>query len=70
MKGDYTRESVTEVNFTSLGHRFRMTYSDAEYLDVADYHITAISVGAKALLDDDEAFEQIWQAGLAALSDA
>ncbi|MCY2940011.1 MAG: hypothetical protein NTV55_16890 [Planctomycetota bacterium] len=47
-----------------------MTYSDAEYLDVADYHITAISVGAKALLDDDEAFEQIWQAGLAALSDA
>ena len=70
MKGDYTRESVTEVNFNCLGHRFRMTYSDAEYLDVADYHITAISVGAKALLDDDEAFEHIWQAGLAALSDA
>ena len=70
MKGDYTRESVIEVNFTSLGHRFRMTYSDAEYLDVADYQITAISVGAQALLDDDEAFEQIWQAGLAALSDS
>ena len=70
MKGDYTRESGTEINFNCLGHRVRMTYSDAEYLDVADYHITAISVGAKALLDDDEAFEQIWQAGLAALSDA
>ena len=47
-----------------------MTYSDAEYLDVADYQITAISVGAQALLDDDEAFEQIGRAGLAALSDS